>query len=140
MFPPYFCASAFFLTALLSFQIFPYPLPHTPVPFERMNLESSCFLSSGLDSPFSSYCLLPDMLPECRILKCRCGSVGDGDDMRRLIDVQGETVQCEVCEQFSHIACQPDDVNNGPYFICHECNLGDYFKYHTPQAAQRSVH
>lgn len=92
-----------------------------------------------LDEPYSSFLLLPDMLPECRTLRCRCGSIGDGDDMRRLLNIQGDTLQCSLCEEFSHLACQRQRNDVEDDFLCDGCNLSNYFKYNTPQARQQYV-
>lgn len=120
------------------------PNPHPRLPQQYLFLSMDFFdrpdfLDLG-DGPYSSFRLLPAMLPEAQILKCRCGAVGDGDDMQRLINTYGDTVPCNVCDLFSHTACQRvEQLENATGFLCEACDIGRYFKIRTPEHVQRCV-
>ncbi|KAF9455241.1 hypothetical protein BDZ94DRAFT_1327669, partial [Collybia nuda] len=66
----------------------------------------------------------PESLPDSLFsLNCRCGLVGDGNKLYQTIE--GEAIQCNECNDWSHIACQTDGRASGlkkdEKFFCDMC-------------------
>ncbi|ESK87120.1 hypothetical protein Moror_11896 [Moniliophthora roreri MCA 2997] len=64
---------------------------------------------------------------------CRCGETEDGNRQ----EILQKTIQCDSCECFSHVACQPtgDNVCTQKQFVCHDCQGPDLMK----KATRRST-
>lgn len=60
-------------------------------------------------------------------LKCRCGLTGNGNILYQ--EEEGMAIQCELCDCWSHIACQLDgsasNLTSKDHYICTFCNLTD---------------
>lgn len=55
-------------------------------------------------------------------LGCRCGRTGDGNKTYNGRE-EGDAIQCELCQSWSHKACQTDGKASSPgvRFKCHMC-------------------
>lgn len=69
-------------------------------------------------------------------LLCRCGVMGDGN----LESETQEFIQCEQCQNWSHIACQRDgrasSLRKDARFVCDECDMTQMKMDLQPQSAR----
>ena len=71
---------------------------------------------------------VPSLLNSEFTVNCRCGANGDGNVMYQSSDGDdGAAVQCDECDEWSHIACQRDGraslLKEKDRFICDGCDV-----------------
>lgn len=84
--------------------------------------QSPTSMHISLSPPRSLAISLPNSLFS---INCRCGMVGDGNILYCQDD--GEAIQCDICEEWSHIACQrdgrADNLSKTDKFMCDFCDI-----------------